>query len=237
MFAGPLGGHHKTVAHSLRHACGLRPTKSEQSPLNASPEHAANRSNGQAPLPAVRSRSPRLGPRVVGVVLGALLGLLVPIILVSYYRSGSQLPVLTHERLEAASARWQTNGPQNYEMQIKIGGRQPGVVQIVVDAGHPVAFTRDGVTPKRRATWDAWTVPNMLDMLDTELAGAANPQTGFGAPPGARVIERAEFDPETGCPIAYERIVLGTALDMSWRVTQFSSLPKPEQPSKSSRRP
>ena len=213
------------------------PLKTEPSFLSASPDSAAsNSSNGQPPPPVAeaRPRRSRLGPRVIGVALGSLLGILLPVMLISYFRAGAQSPPLTNARLEAARARWQANGPQDYEMHISIGGRQPGVAQIVVHDGHPVAFTRDGITPKRRATWDAWTVPNMFETLDIELAGAANPQSGFGAPAGARVIERAEFDPETGCPIAYERFILGTPLDMSWRVTQFTSLPKSDDGAKAS---
>jgi hypothetical protein len=166
---------------------------------------------------------------MLGLALGSLLGLLLPVLLIAYLRSGGRLAVLTPDRLEAARSRWQAHGPAGYEMELRIGGRQPGVVHIVVQHDQPTAMTRDGVTPKRRASWNAWTVPSMFDTLEIELAGAANPERGFGAPSGARVIERADFDPETGYPRAYERFVLGTALDMSWQVVRFAALPRSAQ--------
>ncbi|HEY5311730.1 MAG TPA: hypothetical protein VIK18_04400 [Pirellulales bacterium] len=192
-------------------------------PSDSTPGTNGQRSPASAATPRPRRR--RLGPRIVGVALGSLLGLLLPLLLIAYFRSGGQIPALTPQRLETARSLWQAHGPRDYEMDLRIGGRQPGVVHIKVHDDQPTAMTRDGVTPKRRATWSAWTVPNMLDTLEIELAGADNPERGFGAPPGARVIERADFDPKTGYPRAYERFILGTALDMSWQVVSFTALP------------
>ncbi|HEX3655797.1 MAG TPA: hypothetical protein VHV55_08330 [Pirellulales bacterium] len=197
--------------------------------MNSTPNSTSGAANGQhSPRSAAapRARRRRLGPRIVGLALGSLLGLLVPLMLIVYLRSGGQMPELTPQRLEAARSQWQAHGPSAYAMDLRIGGRQPGVVHIEVHDDQPTAMTRDGVTPKRRASWSAWTVPNMLDTLEIELAGAANPERGFGAPPQARVIERADFDPETGYPRAYERFILGTSLDMSWQVVSFTALPK-----------
>jgi hypothetical protein len=161
---------------------------------------------------------------VAGLVIGASLGLLLPLALVIYFRSAGQLPGLTSERLAAAESQWRSQGASSYEMDIRIGGRQPGLVHIEVRDGQTTAMTRDGVTPKRRATWDAWSVPSMFDTLEIELAGAANPAKAFGAPADARVIELAEFDPQLGYPRAYQRSILGTTLDMSWQVAQFRPL-------------
>lgn len=205
--------------------------------MNLPSDSTAGSANGQRPPPSPATpRTPRrrLGPRIVGLALGSLLGLLLPALLILYLRSGGQLPVLTPQRLDAARGQWQAHGPADYEMDVRIGGRQPGVVHIEVHDDQPTAMTRDGVTPKRRASWSAWTVPNMFDTLDIELAGAANPERGFGAPPAARVIERADFDPHTGYPRAYERFILGTALDMSWQVISFTALPPPAGAAKKS---
>jgi hypothetical protein len=205
--------------------------------LNVPFDREANgASNGSANGSASGHRQPtpsdlprrrrRLGPRLAGLALGALLGLLLPLFFLFYSRSGGQLPPLTRAMLDSARSQWQAQGIADYEMDIRIGGRRSGLVHIEVHDGQATAMTRDGVTPKRRATWDAWTVPSMFDMLETELSGAANPAKAFGAPEGSRVIERAAFDSQTGCPRAYERFVLGTSLDMSWQVAQFRVLDK-----------
>lgn len=185
---------------------------------------SAGSANGRSDIAAPVRRPRRLGPRVAGLLVGALLGLVLPVLVISLFRSGHQLPALTPERLEAARAAWQAHGPDSYEMEIRIAGRRPGTVRITVLDGEPVAMTRDGVTPKRRASWDAWTVPGMFDTLELELADADHPERGFGASPQARVVELARFDDRTGCPLEYQRYILGTPLDMSWQVTEFKAL-------------
>ncbi len=82
-------------------------------------------------------------------------------------------------------------------------------------------MTRDGRTPSQRRTWDAWTVDYQLSTIADELAGASNPARTFGAPADARVVQRAKFDPELGYPIDYQRAVLGTPLDVEWRIVRF----------------
>jgi len=64
--------------------------------------------------------------------------------------------------------------------------------------------------PKRRSTWDYWSVDAQLEIIGREMEMAREPEKAFNAPPGTRVIQRAEFDPTFGYPRKYQRIVLGT---------------------------
>lgn len=133
----------------------------------------------------------------------------------------NRLPLLTPQDLERARKLWQANGPADYDLELHIRGRQPGVVRLSVRNGRVTHMTRDGVTPRQRRTWSAWTVESQLEMIALELEAAANPAAGFGAPPGARVVQRAAFDPHYGYPRQYQRHVLYTPLEIEWEVVLF----------------
>ncbi len=88
--------------------------------------------------------------------------------------------------------------------------------------GQPVALTRDGITPKRVDTWQAWTVAGMLETLRLELELAETPQKAFGVPQRSQVVLRAEFDPHNGLPRRYQRIIVGADNELSWTITKFT---------------
>ncbi|HEV3025817.1 MAG TPA: DUF6174 domain-containing protein [Pirellulales bacterium] len=152
---------------------------------------------------------------LVGMVLGTIgTGLVL--------RTRSLLPPLTADGLAAAEERWKEHESADYNMDVEIGGRQPGHFHVEVRSGRATKVTRNGVEPQRR-TWDTWTVPGMFDTLEQELDLAARPEGAFGQP-GARAVMRALFDPELGLPRRYERFVLGTAYEVRWQVTRFETV-------------
>ncbi|MDZ4783968.1 MAG: DUF6174 domain-containing protein [Planctomycetia bacterium] len=174
---------------------------------------------GEVTQVAVRRR-----PRVAKLLLGAALGVMLAVIgavvvAVAFYRD--PLPALTDETLSAARARWDQAGPRSYSLEVQIFGRRPGVVQLKVRDGEPVEMTRDGRVPDQRRTWAAWTVPSQFDMLATELQGQRDPEKGYNAPAGSQVVLKADFDPRLGYPLHVRRQVLGTELNVEWRVTKF----------------
>ena len=160
---------------------------------------------------------------VLAALVGGTLALLLVLGFVAAFGERN-LPPLTADALANAEALWNEHGPANYNLDIKIGGRQPGVVHVEVRDGEPTAMTRDGFTPKQRRTWEPWTVRGQFDTLQRELDNAADPVKGFDAPTGAQVIERARFDPALGYPLKYERAVLGTPLEVAWEVEKFQML-------------
>jgi hypothetical protein len=170
-------------------------------------------------LPRRRRTTARLLVGFFGGAVVALIGGVVAMVLL--YRD--PLPALTEESLAAAKAHWAETGIDDYSLEVEILGRQPGVVKIKVRDGEPVEMTRDGRVPEQRRTWAAWTVPSQFDMLATELRGQQNPSQGYNAPAGSQVVLKAEFDPTLGYPLHVRRQVLGTELNVEWRVTKFET--------------
>ncbi len=170
---------------------------------------------------ATSARRRRLSTIVSALTLGAGLGLLVTVGLITWLMPKDDTVPLTAENLEQAQRLWQDRGPHSYDLDLTIGGIRAGTVHVEVRQGQVTAMIRDGHSPSQRRTWDAWTVPGQFDTLETELADMAHPQRGFAAPPGAQVIERVRFDPELGFPQHYVRLVLGTNLGVEWSTTRF----------------
>jgi hypothetical protein len=163
----------------------------------------------------------------VGTVLGLLLGgaLAAGALLIAYR---DPTPELTQAAFEAAERQWSERGPRSYDMDLAIEGNRPGTVHVEVRGGEVVHMMRDGVEPKQRRTWGVWTVPGQFETIGLELDKADNPTEGFEAPPGARMVQRARFDPQYGYPARYHRIILGSNLELDWRVTRF--VPRDDPP-------
>jgi hypothetical protein len=155
-------------------------------------------------------------------VLGFVIGVPVSLGLISFVARVNRIPELTTATLDSAEQRWQQAKIVNYDATIEITGRRAGVVIVEVRQGEPVSLTRDGVTPKRVDTWQAWTVAGMLETLQLELELAETPQKAFGVPQRSQVVLRAEFDPEHGLPRRYQRVVMGADNELSWTVKAFT---------------
>jgi len=137
---------------------------------------------------------------------------------------GERIPQLSRESLQAAQQRWQQDGPQSYDLDVTLSGRQSGQIHIEVRHGEVTGMTRNGTTPTQRRTWDYWTVPGQFDTIELEMEMADDPTHGFPAPPGSKVLQKAEFDAVDGHPVRYHRIVLGTQLEIRWEVTRFKQI-------------
>lgn len=140
------------------------------------------------------------------------------------WRLNDGLPELTEEALAAAESCWEAANLSDYRLRVRIEGRQPGDVELTVAGGEVTAMTRDGRTPTQRRTWDYWTVPAQFDTIRQDMASAEDASGGFGAPPGSKAILRAEFDPQYGYPVRYQRHVLGTPLNVEWKTEAFEPL-------------
>ena len=183
---------------------------------------ARNGSTGDATAAPSR-RKIRATALALGVLAGVALALVGGLAVVIAGR-GQAPPTISREDLTAAERLWSAQGPASYDMDIMIGGRQPGPVHIEVRAGKVTRMTRDGITPTQARTWEYWTVPEQLETIRQDF-DSAETQGGFGAPAGAETILKAQFDPQYGYPRRYQRIVLGTDLDVEWEATRFVPLP------------
>jgi hypothetical protein len=125
---------------------------------------------------------------------------------------------LTHQALQAALEKWQVHGPANYDLDVEIGGAQPGVAHVEVRDGMAIVATRDGL-PLDDWNKDEWTIPSQFEMLQREFEFQEDPQTEMGAPPGAKLWLRCEFDPKYGYPRRFRRLATGGAPEAFWQNT------------------
>lgn len=159
----------------------------------------------------------------LGAILGVVAAAAAAVAVLSIVASRAASP-LTEARLAEARMRWAARAPANYALEITVYGRQAGEIQLSVRDGEVVELTRDGVSPRQRRTWEYWSVPGQFDMIEQELVLARDPQRNFGAPAGAEVSLRAEFDADLGYPTRYQRSILGLDQDMGWTVTKFETV-------------
>jgi hypothetical protein len=176
----------------------------------------SSRADGQ------RSRSHSLAR---GVAVGLLLAILITFALV-VIRMRHATPRLTEADYRAAVARWEKNGPADYDLDLELGGKRPGPIHVEVRGGEVTRMTRDGVEPRQKRTWDYWSVAGQLETIGQELEMARRPADSFGAPGASEVVMWAEFDSWYGYPRSYDRIVLGADLEVHWKVVEFTPVVK-----------
>lgn len=157
---------------------------------------------------------------LLGVIAGVVAGLALVVGLMVAMRP-APLPALTDESLAAARAKWESQGPKSYDLELVIRGREPGKVVAEVRNGEVTRLTRDGREPDQRRTWQYWSVPAQFDTLDEELADVHKAASGFADSKNVQTRLEAQFDPRFGYPAKYRRIVIGNNLSMSWEVTRF----------------
>ncbi|HEU5434760.1 MAG TPA: DUF6174 domain-containing protein [Thermomicrobiales bacterium] len=127
---------------------------------------------------------------------------------------------LNEDELARAEKLWRETAPADYDVNVHVTGRQPGDYHVEVRRGRPAFGSRNGIaTPQR--VWDVWTVDGMFDTLHQEIDNSQDPNGPFGSPPGSQVVERAAFDERFGYPRRYQRIVMGTELEIAWEVAGF----------------
>jgi hypothetical protein len=120
--------------------------------------------------------------------------------------------------LLAALEKWRTEQPANYDMTVKVSGRQPGVYQVVVDNQVVSDARLDGRQLTNQRTLGTWSVPGMFQTirLDVETRGQST---------RSPLILRAEFDERYGFPAKYERVEMRTGAHqaLSWEVVEFAT--------------
>lgn len=179
------------------------------------------RENDDLPArPALRRL--RVSSLLTGLAVGGVAGLVLVIGFVLRARRDA-LPPLTPEALQSAHELWKQRDPKNYQMNVVVSGSQSQTYHVEVRDGAATSVTQgNGLTIKRRASWQYWTIDGLLGVLDHDLRYVHDPARGFGAQPGSAVILRARFDAERGFPAEYERVIISPASQMRWRVLDFT---------------
>ena len=135
------------------------------------------------------------------------------------------VPVLDAARLAAAQARWETRGPQDYDVTVDVHADRLGDARydLAVRGGSVVGATRDGAPAT--GAGDSWSGAALFTMFERELERARQPRAGFGAPAGSRAYLFAAFDRDTGRPLRYRRVVGGASTGVEIRVVHFQAVP------------
>jgi hypothetical protein len=178
-------------------------------------------SSPDEPRPAAR-RGTRARPLLLGISLG-LLAALITVVGVALVMRRSR-PQLTEAVYQAAVERWEKHGPRSYELDLELSGNRSGQIHIEVRDGEVTHMTRDGIEPKQRRTWDYWSVPGQLETIGQELDMARDPANSFKSKAVTGMVMWAEFDPQYGYPLVYDRVVLGGDFEVHWRITRFDAI-------------
>ena len=172
----------------------------------------------------VKKRTPSVRRFLVGLALGAVVGVPVVVMLLLALR-GDVVPLFADETFEAAQQRWNDHRPGSYEMTVEIRGNRPGEVRVEVRSGQPISVVRDGQKLTEPRLMRPWTVPGLFEMVDREAELAEDPQGKFGAGAGGRVTLRVAYDAQLGYPTHVQRFVEDARQDLELEVIQFQVQP------------
>lgn len=187
--------------------------------INGNSPSSAEASSAAARVVRQPRRRVRVSKLVAGVILGVGAGVIVALIAtLAWLRPAAR--ELNEDDLARAEKLWRETAPADYDIDVRVTGRQPGDYHVEVRGGRPVLASRNGITTPQRV-WDVWTVDGMFDTIHQEIEQAQNPDGPFASPPGSQVIQRADFDERFGYPRRYQRIVMGTELEIAWEVVEF----------------
>ncbi len=171
----------------------------------------------------------------LGVLIGCGIGL-AGVAAAAIWMLRDPIPPLTQGNYDAALARWNDRGPQDYDMTVVFSGRQPGNYEVEVRGGEVTQLVRDGEPlPNRGASWHFWTVRGMFDIMAMDLAAKDIAAKDLSAKAPAAIDEQrqaevavevkvsAEFDDAWGYPRRYRQITLGDSRSTSdWQITAFT---------------
>ena len=159
------------------------------------------------------------------IVAGMLFGLAAMLGITVIARRG-RLPTLTPAAFTEARQRWETHGPENYNVLATVSGRQPASYQVEVRGGKIRTALRNGQPLRQRRTMGTWSVPGMFGTIAADLDSQRRIADGTASPTTPHVRLRAAFDAQLGYPIRYHRMELrgqGGNYEIAWDV-EFTAL-------------
>ena len=147
---------------------------------------------------------------------------LTPLIAVALLTGCTRGDTLTAEGLAAAKARWADQGLTSYRMEVEITGDrvEEGHFRVSVEDGAVTEVSRNDKPVVSRDAF--YTIDGMFSMLGDELRMAQQAQRYWQAAEGARVYQRAYFDPDRGYCRRYLRAVTGTQHNIVIEVHQLT---------------
>ena len=134
---------------------------------------------------------------------------------------GQRLSSLDRDIFELAKSHWNDNRLTDYEVEVTVTGRQPGIYVVKVQNGIAVESSMDGRALTRPRTFGTWSVDGMFETLQRDLdTNEIDNNLMLGA----------VFDETFGYPLRYERLEMKTGVhdSLQWEVTRFV-IPSPTQ--------
>lgn len=153
---------------------------------------------------------------IAGMLSGALLTLAV-----LRFQLADPTPSLSEETYRAARQKWQKHGPQDYDVEVKVEGRQGATYRVQVRGGRSIAAYRNGRPLTQPRTFGTWSVPGMFGTIRRDLDQIAKRRRGEADRYTPDLTLRASFDSEYGYPQHYLRMESGSTQDVSWEVIRF----------------
>lgn len=173
------------------------------------------------------SRSAPAGPRRWGCVaaIAALvtLGVVAGATILKIRSHG--MPPLDSRRLEQGWLLWKQSGPQSYDIEVQVAGRQGASYRVEVRQGEIARALRNGQPLKQPRTLGTWSVPGMFETIEIDLEQQERARRGIAdrAVPGLSLF--AQLDAQFGFPRRYLRLEhagMGTNPEVSWEVSEFT---------------
>lgn len=178
-------------------------------------EHFRTHPTGRDPdSPLVKHYARRFGPTPDAASSGVSAGAL-------------KLPALTRVAWQAAQDRWQAAGPESYEIEVQVAGRQAATYRTTVHDGQVARALRNGLPLTQSRTAGAWSVPGMFTTMHLDLERNERAARGEGPGSSFQTELSARFHPQWGFPEQFHRVEHGTGStnpDVSWVVVRFDVL-------------
>ena len=155
------------------------------------------------------------------------------VLVLAVSRGANRWPVLKPSDFRAAQRLWQKRGLANYDVRVRVSGRQPAVYQLQVRNGNVISATRNGNPLKQRRTMGTWSVPGMFGTIAADVANVEKVQQGKADRNTPQIDLRGRFDPRHGFPLQYQRIEkrkFSSNYEVLWEVTLQASTQTPNAP-------
>ncbi len=163
-----------------------------------------------------------------GILAAAILaGVLLGWASITFWTHRRPLPILTPDGFQAARLTWETHGPDSYNIETKVSGRQGATYYVEVRQGEVVRATRNGQALTQQRTLGTWSVPGMFGTIEADIGNLIQHASGNAGPETPNVHLRCYFDPRFAYPARYHRTEMaGTSgnIEVSWEVTRFDEV-------------
>jgi hypothetical protein len=164
--------------------------------------------------------------RRVPILLGAVGTLLIAFVAPSAWRN-STWNELTEENYSLAWEQWKRNAPSDYDLEVRVRGRQPAVYRVEVRDGLARQAFRNGAPLKNFRTFETWSAPGMFETVGSDLEHLILVARGQARATTPRLTALVEFDETYGFPRRYLRVERAGSSgnpEVHWEVLEFTPL-------------